>query len=711
MKKHSFIAALLLTSLTAATAAQAQSLDYSQLVSLWRLDNHAADSFGPNDGTFVGETKFEVGPRPDTGSALFDGSSYIKAGHGISFEASDAFTATAWIKGPPQNSAIIGRMMQGGEYTGWELHVGDRPGVLNVWIINQFGPRFISVYGSTPVLDESWHHVAMSYDGSGSAAGVRIYVDGQDDTWEISSDTLSGTIVPAQAELGLGTRQSGANHNFHGNLSEVSLWKTELTQAQVQAVYQNGINPPMTFAAGASQVFAGMPLTLSWEAEPGTTLSIDQGIGDVTAITANGKGTKEVAPEVPTTYTITATKGGNTQTKSVTVGIKPLLVAFASSATQVPQGTPVSLSWTAHPQARLTLTPGIGDLAAHTINGAGSLELSPTQTTTFTLKAERGSSSAELSVAVAVAQISTPDFSELVSLWRFNDDTADSFGPNPALYYGLAEEYTEGPRPGSKAIVLDGSSYVSAGYDLAFDTSTPFSAAAWINGPLNQDSAIVGRMRQGGGYTGWEFHVGTDAGGSGAGRLNVWLINSYGSSFIQVNSPSIVMDDTWHHVAFTYDGSGKAAGVKIYVDGKDATGSAAADNLEGPIVPEDAELNIGSRQNGSFHNFRGSISEVSVWSTALSLGNVADLFNRGVPATLPPPEIRLSSAAFLAPGSFRFSWNSTAGKTYRVEASTNLKDWSVVADNYPVGGAPTDTTIFTDSAASKPASVYRVSPR
>jgi hypothetical protein len=705
MKIQTLIGCWLVAGLLSPATLRAQALDYSKLTSLWRLNNQAADSIGTNNGTFAGQANYDAGPQAGTECAVLDGASYIKAGKGVAFETNNPFTATAWIKGPAQNSAILGRMNQGGTYTGWEFHAGDRAGALNVWIINQFGPKYIAVYGASQVLDDNWHHVAMSYDGSGTAAGVRIYVDGQDDTADTTADSLAGTIVAANAELCLGTRQSGANHNWKGSLSEVSLWKSVLTQAQILGIFQNGVHPPVAFAASAPETFAGLPVTLSWEADPAAQLVIDQGVGNVTAVSVKGKGSTQVSPEVATTYTITATQGASTQTKQVTVGITPLIVAFTASGTQVPRGVPVTFAWIAHPQARLSLSPGPGDLAGQTTNGVGSVELIPSQTTTYILKAQRGTSTLEASLNITIVETGMPDFSKLISCWPLKENTADAIGTNNGLFFGAQEGYSEGPRTNSGALAFDAGSWVTAGQGIAFDTSSPFSATAWINGPQAQDSAIVGRMRQGNGYTGWELHVGTPAGGSGPGKLNVWLINNFGSSYIQVNSPRITLDDTWHHVAFTYDGSGKAAGVKIYVDGQDATGEAAADNLNATILPEDAELTLGSRQSGANHNFRGSLSEVSVWGAALTPGNIVYIYKQGIPAQLPAAEIRLSGAVFTSPARFRFTWASVAGKTYRIEYSPDLKTWKSAAENYPAGGA---TTSYTNNAASPAALFYRV---
>ncbi|MCL5097848.1 MAG: LamG domain-containing protein, partial [Candidatus Omnitrophica bacterium] len=216
----------------------------------------------------------------------------------------------------------------------------------------------------------------------------------------------------------------------------------------------------------------------------------------------------------------------------------------------------------------------------------------------------------------------------LVSLWTLNANVADNYGTNNGVFVGAAA-YTEGPRAGIQAASLDGSSYIKAGTNaVAFDLYTPFSATAWIKG-LSQDSAIIGKMLNGGAYTGWEMHVGTLTGNTnGANRLTVWLINNFGANYIQVNSPTVVLDNAWHHVAFTYDGSGLAMGVRIYVDGQDATGDTSADSLTDTLL-NTVNLDIGCRQDGANHLFKGDIAEASVWSTNLSPAEINEIYQNG----------------------------------------------------------------------------------
>ena len=219
------------------------------------------------------------------------------------------------------------------------------------------------------------------------------------------------------------------------------------------------------------------------------------------------------------------------------------------------------------------------------------------------------------------------DSSSVVSFWRLDGNTADSVGSNAGTFVGTAN-FVAGPRSDTQAANLSGGSYVRCGTNFSFDRTTPFSVTTWVKGDsANNDSTLVGKMLQGNGYTGWELHVGSP---SGAGRLNVWLINNYGANYIEVQSPTLVLDSAWHHVGFTSDGSGRAAGVRIYVDGVDATGVISADSLTGTLR-NTVELDLGTRQNGANHNFTGALAEAAVWNTCLTAANLLNIFRNGIP--------------------------------------------------------------------------------
>ena len=72
----------------------------------------------------------------------------------------------------------------------------------------------------------------------------------------------------------------------------------------------------VAFSATPNEISAGESATLLWNITGVTTVSIDQGIGDVPAA-----GTKEVSPATTTTYTLTATNTAGTITESVVITV------------------------------------------------------------------------------------------------------------------------------------------------------------------------------------------------------------------------------------------------------------------------------------------------------------------------------------------------------------------------------------------------------
>ena len=70
----------------------------------------------------------------------------------------------------------------------------------------------IRVSTVTPLpTDGKWRHIFFTYDGSGRASGVRIFVDGSPANTEVESDTLHGATIKTSAPMQLGWRSPDAN--------------------------------------------------------------------------------------------------------------------------------------------------------------------------------------------------------------------------------------------------------------------------------------------------------------------------------------------------------------------------------------------------------------------------------------------------------------------------------------------------------------------
>jgi hypothetical protein len=110
---------------------------------------------------------------------------------------------------------------------GWQLWYSK--GTVSVDLINAWPKRAIRVSTSTPLLNKGfWHHVFFSYDGSGKAAGVKLFIDGQPAPTKVEFDTLSGTIRTS-APLELGWRYPDADPLRGTRFQDVRLYGRALT--------------------------------------------------------------------------------------------------------------------------------------------------------------------------------------------------------------------------------------------------------------------------------------------------------------------------------------------------------------------------------------------------------------------------------------------------------------------------------------------------
>ena len=238
---------------------------------------------------------------------------------------------------------------------------------------------------------------------------------------------------------------------------------------------------------------------------------------------------------------------------------------------------------------------------------------------------------------------------------------------------------------------------------LNFEATNKFSISAWMKTPagLSQDVTVAGKMVQptvpGGNYYGYELHYRTGTG------ILIWLINTFQGNpatnhAIQVSSDDVpVNDGGWHQVAFTYDGSGLAAGVTIYIDGVSRTNVVFDDTLGTTnTIQNNVSFNIGSRDDGAFHNFTGSIDDVQVYNTVLSSNDLVTIYGNPGSAIYPvvPPSNFNASAGT---NGFGLQWSAPVYEAFQVQWTTNLMpviNWSTLPN---IVTSTNGTFLFTDT--------------
>ena len=149
------------------------------------------------------------------------------------------------------------------------------------------------------------------------------------------------------------------------------------------------------------------------------------------------------------------------------------------------------------------------------------------------------------------------------------------------------------------------------------DSQQAFSYGAWVKIPGKVASgAVMARMDDGNAFRGWDLWLQND-------RPAAHLINHWPDNAIKVVSRTPLQPGKWHHVMVTYDGSRRAAGAKIYIDGKRQPIDVESDSLKDTLRTR-VPLKIGQRHTTS--RIDGvALQDLRIYGRTLSDGEVEQL--------------------------------------------------------------------------------------
>jgi hypothetical protein len=109
------------------------------------------------------------------------------------------------------------------------------------------------------------------------------------------------------------------------------------------------------------------------------------------------------------------------------------------------------------------------------------------------------------------------------------------------------------------------------------DTNEPFSYGAWVKPPARGAfGAVFARMDNTNEYRGWDLWLEN-------GRPGTHIVHRWPEDALKVVARSPLPAGQWSHVFVTYDGSRRAAGVHVYINGVPQPVEVEADQLKGSI--------------------------------------------------------------------------------------------------------------------------------
>jgi len=188
--------------------------------------------------------------------------------------------------------------------------------------------------------------------------------------------------------------------------------------------------------------------------------------------------------------------------------------------------------------------------------------------------------------------------------------SAGTTPPKNGTYQGNANWVTGSD---GHAIQLDGKSHIDFGNDFSdFEGTDAFSFGATIKAGKDASGAILSRMKDTNSFKGYDFLL-------SGGRIEVHIVSQWPNNAIKVATKQKVPFDKSTHLMFTYDGSQKASGVSVFVDGKAQQLDVPQDSLKDSIKAN-ASFKIGKRDASL--NFSGEINAVSIYNRTLTVEEV-----------------------------------------------------------------------------------------
>ena len=154
----------------------------------------------------------------------------------------------------------------------------------------------------------------------------------------------------------------------------------------------------------------------------------------------------------------------------------------------------------------------------------------------------------------------------------------------------------------------------------------PFSVQAWImiDDVTADEGSIVGKFN-GNVASEWLFWQDN-------GKLRVNLYTTKSTKYIRNTTNNIVLsDDTWHHVAATYDGSKDKDELKLYVDGALVASfpeASVGGNVYTGMVNQNTAVRIGGDVSNALE-FEKKITNVALFNKELTATEIAELYNNG----------------------------------------------------------------------------------
>jgi hypothetical protein len=152
------------------------------------------------------------------------------------------FSWAVWLK-PEKDGAVLSKMDDDSASRGCDLFLYE-DGTIGIHLIHSWPTDGIKALTKSPLGRDKWSHVAVTYDGTRKAEGVKVYFDGRPQEVVAELDNLTGTLLNDEP-FRVGRRSK--SFPLRAGVRDVRLFQHALTGKEVAAVLRGSLHRTLKF--------------------------------------------------------------------------------------------------------------------------------------------------------------------------------------------------------------------------------------------------------------------------------------------------------------------------------------------------------------------------------------------------------------------------------------------------------------------------------
>src|SRR6185437_6267836 len=214
---------------------------------VWHLGGDAALSAfdsTPNAGIVTNNLAQAIAGKIGDAGAFNGTSSYVELADAaaLDLDQADSFTFEFWMNSTQKTPGVMLDKLSAPAQRGYQVALVG--GSLDYFLCHDYPTaNNLSVHSNFPVNDGKWHHVAVTYSGTSTTAGVKMYIDGAPNAFVVNRNNLKGTFANGNS-VDFGRRRFSNNIYFTGLLDEMRISKGIVRSADwVKTEFNNQSDP------------------------------------------------------------------------------------------------------------------------------------------------------------------------------------------------------------------------------------------------------------------------------------------------------------------------------------------------------------------------------------------------------------------------------------------------------------------------------------